>query len=297
MIYESYGKITDDLYAIGHADLPAYLLFSEQPALFDAGMTYMGPRYVKDLKDRLGDENRLRFNFLTHSHFDHAGAAPYLKKKIKGLRIGAHRLAAETFAKPNAVELIRNLSRNAEALHASDRGHEDVTFYDPHVDILLEDGTEIDLGGGLLVRTIATPGHTRDAVSYYIPKLKALLAGEAVGGLNVRMNVHPSFLSSYTDYCASLEKLSALAPEILLLGHHHTLTGEDARDFLRKSLDQTKTFHARIQNYLDDSHGDQAAVVQRIYQEDYVKAKLIRQDERPYLINAAAKVKTVAEGK
>lgn len=298
MIIESHGKITDGLYALGVPDLPAYLLLGGDPALFDAGMTFMGPRYIADLKNQLGDENNLRYNFLTHSHFDHAGAASYLRRKIKGLQIGAHRLVAETFAKPNAIELIRSLSRGVEAQQASAIGNEDVSFSDPHVDIILEDGMEIDLGGGLGFQAIATPGHTRDAVSYYIPKLKALITGEAVGILDSRlMNIQPVFLSSYRDYIASLEKLASLDLEILMLGHHNTLTGEDARTYIGKSIEQTKAFHRRIENYLNAAHGDQEAVVRRICKEDYEDAKVIRQPLRPYMINTTAKVKVVAEGK
>ncbi len=97
MIKESAGKISDGLYALGNPALPAYLLMGKAPVLFDAGMTFMGPSYLRDLKKYLGDANRLVYKFLTHSHFDHSGAAPFLKRNIPGLKVAASKLAAEVF--------------------------------------------------------------------------------------------------------------------------------------------------------------------------------------------------------
>ena len=64
MIKESAGKISDELYALGNAALPAYLLTGKTPVLFDAGMTFMGPTYLQDLKKYLGDARRLSYNLL-----------------------------------------------------------------------------------------------------------------------------------------------------------------------------------------------------------------------------------------
>jgi len=240
-------------------ELPAFLMIGEQPALFDAGMTFMGPRYLEGLKTYLGNENRLRFNFLTHSHFDHCGASPFLKRKISQLQIGAHRLAADTFKKPNAIALIRSLSQGYEKKN----GHEDTSFDNLYVDIIFEDGMEIDLGNGLDFRVITTPGHTRDSVSFFIPEFKALIPGEAVGVYDKNMTIHPEFLSSYNDYMASLEKLATLNLDILMMSHYFTLTGEDAKGYIAKSIERTKEFKVRIENDLHELSGDREAVVQR----------------------------------
>jgi glyoxylase-like metal-dependent hydrolase (beta-lactamase superfamily II) len=297
MIIESKGKIADGLFAVGAPELPAFLLTGTTPALFDAGMTVMGPLYLKDLKALLGDQTPLSYIFLTHAHFDHSGACPYLKRNIRGLQVGAHPLAAETFRKPNAIELIRSLSRDYEDRHAAQTGKEDISFDALQVDVLLEDGMDFDLGGGLGFRVVATPGHTRDSISFYIPKLKALITGEAIGVYDRNMTIHPEFLASYHDYLASLEKLACLETELLLLGHYFTLTGEDARTYIAKSIARTKIFRKRIEACLHDLHGDREAVVKRIFREDYEETGAILQEARPYLINLAAKVKAVAEGK
>ena len=290
MIVESSGEITVGLCAIGRPELPAFLLIAEQPALFDAGMTFMGPRYLEGLRSRLGDEKRLSFNFLTHSHFDHCGAAPYLKRKIGRLQTGAHALAAETFRKPGAVALIRSLGEHFE----KQNNDGEVSFDGLEVDLVLHDGMEIELGG-LYFRVIATPGHTRDSVSFYIPKLKALIAGEAVGVYDRNMTIHPEFLSSYRDYLTSLERLAALEPEILMMAHYFTLTGPEARSYAEKSIERTRAFRRRIEDCLHEQNGDREAVAQRIFQEDYLETGAILQEERPYLINLQAKIRAVAE--
>ncbi len=291
MIVESRGEIAKGLCAIGKPELPAFLLIGERPALFDAGMTFMGPLYIEGLRTRLGDEQRLSRNFLTHSHFDHCGASPFLKRKIRRLQTGAHPLAAETFRKPGAVSLIRSLSEHFEKRN----GDEDVAFDGLNVDLFLHDGMEMDLGGGLDFRVIATPGHTRDSVSFYIPKLRALIAGEAVGVYDRDRTIHPEFLSSYRDYLHSLDKLASLEPEVLMMAHYFTLTGPEARSYVAKSIERTKAFRTRIEDFLHEQNGDRAAVVQRIFREDYLETGAILQEERPYRINLEAKVRAVAE--
>jgi 2-aminobenzoylacetyl-CoA thioesterase len=297
MIIASKGRIQDGVYAIGAAELPGYLITGQYPVLFDAGMTFMGPLYLADLKNHLGDANRLAFHFLTHSHFDHAGASPYLKRHIPNMQIGASPAAAETFRKPNAIELIRNLSRSLEEKYGNLIGEEDVTFQGLDIDLVLGEGMEIDLGAGRICMVITTPGHTRDSLSFYIPALKAVITGEAVGVFDKNFTIHPEFTSSYKDYMSSLNKLAALDIEILMMSHFFTLTNDDARGYIKKTIDKTVFFKERIEHYLTDLHGDRKSVVQKIFKEDFEDTGAILQDARPYLINLEAKVRVIAEGR
>ncbi len=295
MIIESKGRIQEGIYAIGAAELPGYLLAGDHPVLFDAGMTFMGPLYLAELENHLGDVNRLQFHLLTHSHFDHAGASPFLKRHIPNMQIGASQAAAETFRKPNAIELIRNLSRSLEEKYRDLIGNADVTFQGLAIDLVLDEGTEIDLGAGLTCKVIATPGHTRDSLSFYIPGLKAVITGEAAGVFDRNFTIHPEFTSSYKDYMNSLDKLAGLDIEILMMSHFFTLTAEDARGYMKQSIEKTKIFKGRIERYLADSGGDRKSVVQKIFKEDFEDTGAILQDVRPYLINLEAKVRVIAE--
>ena len=297
MIIQKAGKIVEGLYSLADIDLPAWLVAAETPSLFDAGITFMGPSYLREIRQVLGDEKRLRWVFITHAHFDHAGTAPYLKRRIPGLKVAASRMAAEIFKKPNAVNLIQSLSRDYEEQHKALFGVENVSFDALEVDRVLEDGETVDLGGGWTFRVIATPGHTRDGISFYFPGIKALICGEAAGVPDRNFRIHPEFLASYRDYVASLEKLAALDVEIIMLSHHYVLTDADARSYLKTSLESTFAFAERIRGYLAASDGDQEIVVRRIFKEDHQDTGAIQQAERPYLINLAAKVKAVAENK
>ena len=297
MILKSTGKIADRLYAIGTPALPAFLWTGKTPSLFEAGMTFMGPTYFKDLQTILGDARRLQYLFITHSHFDHCGSAPYLKRKIPSLKIGASPQAAEVWRRPNAIQMIQNLSKAAEESFASLIGGEKVLFDGLAADLTLDDGMEIPLGGEERVQVIATPGHTRDAVSFYLPGVKTLICGEAVATLNRDGSVRPQFLASDRDYFDSLEKLRRFDIDILIMAHLNILTGDEVQKHLSRSIEATRDFRSRIEEELGAANGNQRAVVEKISREDYEEKRIILQEKRPYLINLTAQVKTVAEGK
>ncbi|MBN2398605.1 MAG: MBL fold metallo-hydrolase [Deltaproteobacteria bacterium] len=296
MILEQTGKICDGLYAAGYHFIPAFLLTSPQPVLFDAGVAAMGPHYLKEIETILGSAGALKYLLLTHSHYDHCGAVPFLKGKIPGLRIGADAHAAEVLQRPNAVKLIRALNENFVKVFGDAIGEKEIPFDPVEVDLILKDGDELDLGGGWTVRVIETPGHTNDSLAYYIPKIKALIPGEAVGVFH-NGAAHPEFSSGYNDYRASLEKLAALDVEILPLAHRHILTGEDARKYLKDSLAATVSFKRRIEDYLDRFNGDREKVAEKILVEDYDDTVLMQQDKMSFTLNLQAQVRVVAEGK
>jgi 2-aminobenzoylacetyl-CoA thioesterase len=292
MVRDCIGKITDGLYGLGNSNFPVYLLLGKNPVLFDAGLNFMGPAYLQEIKKHLGEGNPLQYLFLTHSHFDHCGAAPYLKRNIPGLKVAASQLAADVLKRPNAVQLIRSLNREMEE-ERSEKVFEDIEFDRLDIDQTLKDGEVIQLEDGIQIQVIATPGHTRDALCFYIPHLKALMAGEMIGVFLTNSDLRPEFLSSYDDYISSLENLKRLDIRYLVAGHFFVVT-DNTQEIIRKAIDSAQAFAGRIQKNLDALGGDPEAVIQKIFQEDYIEQKIISQAKRPYLLNLSAQVKTIA---
>lgn len=296
MKLEQTGKICEGLYATGYHYLPAFLLTCPHPVLFDAGVAALGPYYIRDIETYLGSADALKYLLLTHSHYDHCGAAPFLKGTIPGLKIGADAHAAEVLRKPNAVALIRTLNQNFEKVFGDSIGEQGIPFNPLEIDLILKDGDELDCGGGWSVQVIETPGHTNDSVSYYIPKIKALIPGEAVGVFH-NDAVHPEFSSGYSNYLTSLEKLAALDVEILPLAHRYILTGEDAARYLKDARVATVSHRERIANYLDRFNGDREQVVKTILGEDYDDTVQMQQDKKSFTLNLEAQVRVIAEGR
>ena len=284
------------MYVTGHSSIPAFLLATPAPVLFDAGAAAMGPHYLRDIETHLGTAKDLRYLFLTHSHYDHCGSASFLKEQIPGLKIGTNAHAAQVLQKPGAVKLIRALNNNFSKTFRHVIGDEDIPFNPVEVDLILKDGEELDCGEGWTVRVIETPGHTNDCLSYYIPRIKALIAGEAVGVFH-NGGIQPEFSSSYSDYVTSLEKVAALDVEILALAHRHILTGDDPRIFLKDSLEATVSFKRRIEDRLDRFNGDREKVVETIFGEEYDETILMQQDKKSFLLNLQAQIRVVAERK
>ena len=264
--------------------------------MVDAGVNLLGPRYLSSLGDILGDPGLLDYLFLTHSHYDHLGSAYYLKLHIPSLRIGAHERVAGLLQKKSVLAMMNQLSGYCAELLPANTAVEDLTLRPFAIDLRLKQGDEFDLGG-LTCRVYATPGHTRDSLAFYVPQIKALFAGEAVGVMQAETgaDLQVEFLSSYEDYINSLKLLITLKPEIICLAHGWVLTGEDGTDFLRQSLAATFRYRVLVESYLDAAGGNVERAAREMAHAEYDVKGSIFQERTAYLTNLNAQVKHIAE--
>ncbi len=152
--------------------------------IFDAGVTSAGKIYVNAIRSVLGDRQPAML-CLTHCHWDHCGTAAYLKQAFPEMKIAATARGAGTIKRPNALALIRML--NDATLKKIAAAPVDPSYLntDPfapfEIDIDLQDGQVISLADGTIIEVLATPGHTQDHHSFWLPGEKILFAGEAAG--------------------------------------------------------------------------------------------------------------------
>jgi len=290
------GRVHERINAIPNSWYPIYLIQGEKKnLLIDAGINLLGPRYLSLVEEILGNSERLDYLFLTHSHYDHVGSAFYLKRRIPGLKIGAHERLADLLQKPSVLEMMNRLSANHVQLLKYNTGGEDLTLHPFTTDIVLREGDEFDLGG-LTCRVYETPGHTRDSLAFYFPEIKALFPSEAVGVLQgeTGSEMQVEFLSSYRDYIDSLKRMISLKPELICLAHGWVLTGKDATDFLERSLAETFRYRELIEGYLHAAGGDVKKAIPAMAHAEYDVKGGIFQERAAYMTNLSAQVKHIA---
>lgn len=256
----------------------------------------MGPLYVKGVQEILGGK-RPQMLFLTHMHFDHCGAAGWLKQSWPDLKVAASRSAADIIERPNAVKTITKLNdATFEWIENEFPGRSSATPFHPfEVDFILDEGDSLEITSELTVQVLATPGHTWDALSFYIPEKKLLIAGEAVGCMSTRGVIYTEFLVDFDAYMQSMERLAKLDVDILCQSHNQVLTGTDAQTFCRRSIEAAHQFRKRLEQLLDEENGQVEKVARRMKAEEYDPYPGPKQPEQAYLINLHAKVKHLAK--
>jgi 2-aminobenzoylacetyl-CoA thioesterase len=302
MVFGGSGPVAYGLCVCGIPWSPVYLLDGRQPVLFEAGFTCTWRIAEQMIRSAL--VNRVPETlFLTHVHWDHCGAAGSLGRAFPGLRVVASMRAAEIMKRPHAVTLITELSAQVTPRVASVTGVDtsqvsNEPFLPFNVDLIVEDGQTIELGTDVTVRVLATPGHTRDHVSYYIPERKILIATEACGCIDRTGQMITQFLVDYDTYVASLERLAALPVEMLCQGHHFVLVGtQEVKDFFARSIREAGAFRERVYDLLDAEGGAVERVVARIKAEQYDVNPHVKQLEQAYLLNVRFQVAHLAARK
>jgi 2-aminobenzoylacetyl-CoA thioesterase len=280
----------------GNHFYPAYIIKGkERRLMIDAGINLMGPAYIASLGKVFGDKNALDYVFATHSHFDHLGAIPYLKRNLPRLQAGAFERVGTLMKKKSVLDLMTSLSELQRGFFQNIVGDEDVHIEAVDFDFNLKEGDRFDFGG-VTCEVYEVPGHTGDSLAFFIPEIRALFAGEAYGVLEGDKDspIQVEFLSSYDDYVSSLDKIIKLRPKLIGMAHMWVFTDDDATAFLQRSREATPRYRELIESYLDAANGDIDDAVQSMANREYDEKGTIAQPRESYLENLKAQVRQVA---
>jgi 2-aminobenzoylacetyl-CoA thioesterase len=240
------GRLSDTLFQLTTAVSSHLLITGEVSALIDSSVGVIYGKLVDEL-DRSLEGSELKYILITHTHFDHIGAVPQLKRLFPEVSILASPYATELLANSAYRSMLFDRNRVvAEAL----KGEWDMTLEEWSagltVDRVVSDGDVVDLGGGLDVKVVALPGHTEDLLGYYVPEDGAIAAAEAFGGYHGREKCSPSFLYGYDCYIESIDKVLGLDIRFLNLPHGGTLSGDLGRRFLSSTRLEAERFKAHV---------------------------------------------------
>ena len=246
-------EIAPDVYCLGpwgRVQTDVYFVCSGSSwVLIDAGWAKDGPRIERAAESLFGAGARPAAILLTHCHPDHAGAALQLARAwdcAVWMHPAERPFATGDFAGMRAyagpldrlmvLPLMRAMGRRRreEVLARSSFGEVARTF---------EPGAEIP--GLPDWECIPTPGHTPGHVSYFRPRDRVLISGDALMTLKVNTLQGlllqqsglsgPPWYTTWSKHAAreSIRALARLEPTVLAGGHGAPLTDPDTAARLR----------------------------------------------------------------
>ena len=217
----------------GHTEL--YLLEGERLVLIDTGCKDSPTEYIAPALQAVGrDLSDIGVIINTHGHYDHAGgnAAVVAASGAEVWLAEPDVEIAEDFDRQFALYFAQNdtLVGREDRLPAS-RAYLDRQGSPTRVDRKLAGGERLDLGRGIELTVIPTPGHTRGCICLYWESDGIIFTGDSAPGAGSRDGGMP--LLYYPEaYEQSLARLSELDFGTLCLGHHYrslSLTRESVK--------------------------------------------------------------------
>ena len=247
--------ITDKFYHLGTPSYPVYLSLGKEAMIIEGGIGVIAALIVDQIKELEVSPDRIKYIALTHTHSDHIGAVPYLKKvwphvKTIGSAVAVNLLRDQSVIKEH---MVMEKNRTKILLKKGEINEPAPVIEDPvfDVEIIVHEGDTIDLGSGTKWKVYETPGHSPCHTSYCEESEKVLALGDATGFYVPEKDMFwPNYFSSLEDYCNSIKKLFGLSAQKGVLSHNYIIK-EDVEQYLIRAMRATESYHKEMLNRLE----------------------------------------------
>lgn len=197
------------------------------PTLVDTGLPGQTEEIIGELAKAgitVGDLKRI---ILTHQDIDHIGSLADLLLMNK-VPVLAHATEVPFIdgSEPPRFARPEILAQRPELRVVAER------FQPTHVDEQLQDGTRLDLAGG--VRVIWTPGHTPGHICLYLERSKTLISGDALTSSDGQLaGPNEGATPDMATASQSVQKLAALDVQAIVC-YHGGVVSDDANGQLQR---------------------------------------------------------------
>ncbi len=242
------GRITERITLLGSSEVCLYHVDGAgEAALIGGGMAYLAPRILPQIEVFGIDVKKITKLVVLHTHFDHCGLVPYLKKLWPWMKVVASAKGASRLSDPRVTENIAAFNQMAIARaglveEATRLGFE---FTGIEVEQTLKEGDRL-VCGDLTIDFLEVPGHSSCSIAAHVPEEKALFASDAAG-VYYKDFVFAAGNSNYDLYQQSLQRMAAYPVEVVLLEHYGAAVGEEARTLFSKAIQAAVDTRAAIE--------------------------------------------------
>lgn len=272
----------------GQGGISFLIVGEEKTALIDCGMGYCAANLISNIKQALNNRE-LNYILISHSHYDHIGAIPYLKEEWPNSKVYGAEHARGILTRQNALSTIRELGRQAAAIYGSGVLKE----YDDEllkVDECIRDGDILDLGRSS-IRVLETPGHTKCSLSFLIDN-ETLFPCETTGCMSKSGKIYSAFITSYSEAIAAVYKCQATNPRYIISPHFGQVSKEDIVGYWENcilAIEETKAF---ILDLAEQGYAEAKilAEYEKAFRDEQSR---LEQPVNAFRLNAQAMIKTV----
>ena len=210
------------------------ILGSEKTGIYDCGMACFHDRLIKNIEDVLESAGRtLDYVFVSHTHYDHIGALPYIIRHWPDVKVCGSPKAGKVFMSEGAKKTMVRLGENARQLYGC--GDVEITAEGLRLDIAMEEGDEVSLGD-ISVKAYETKGHTDCSMSYMVEPVKILFTSESTGVHAGPDFVYTAILKSYNQSVESARKLAALDVNYIISPHYGVIPQDRNHEYFGRCL-------------------------------------------------------------
>jgi len=259
--------ITPNLYQLGTHSFPAYLSMGDHGMIIEGGTGATSAIITEQIEELGIEPQRIKYVVLTHTHTDHIGAVPHLKRLWPHLKLVASAVAAKLLQREEMIKEFLQGDRDIAEIMIS-KGEiaefppelEDYAF---DVDLVVKEGDRLDLGSGIVWTICETPGHSPCHISLYEEREKTLVIGDVTGFYVPEKDVFwPNYFQSLENYCNSIRKLSTLSPQRGALSHNCVVEGGVGRH-LQRAIRATESYHLELLERLGKGEDPQQIALEK----------------------------------
>jgi glyoxylase-like metal-dependent hydrolase (beta-lactamase superfamily II) len=234
----------------------AVVVGEERTLVVDAGLPESPEHGLLGLLASLGVAERPVVLVLTHPDADHRGGAPVLREALPQLEVWGHELDGDQLADPEVALGERYLAFAGDGVAPTPERVAAMRARlgrPVRLDRRLSGDTAVDLGGHR-VEILHMPGHSAGSLVAWLPEPGAALIADAAMGRGIPFFdgrlMYPPMYAPPATYLATIGRLEALGPSLIVSGHEPPLEGEEAARFLVKSRDAVHRLSALVRDAL-----------------------------------------------
>jgi glyoxylase-like metal-dependent hydrolase (beta-lactamase superfamily II) len=257
------SQVTDNLRILGNEYFHFYLIQGNDTcALVEIGISATADILLEQLSSMGAEPD---FLIVTHPHSDHVTSLDYLKQAFPKAKVIAGKGAESFLNHPKAMKSMMTEDRHMMESMISQGLFtcRPVIAFPPSLSgcTIMNDGDELDLGG-LMISFLEARGHSPGNILVHIPDLKTLLVSDSLGNRYPGQGFFPTFFTGYTDYLATIDRLSALNPQILGLAHNGLFSrDEDIKAIFQKSREAANY----VKKYIINDDRDDETIARNLF--------------------------------